>query len=302
MQGQRSKAWFKKRHKRWTASTISKLMSDGKNVEKKLAGDRYGEWKYKWGEAAKTALFNKFYQRLTGVMEKETFVSHEMQRGIDLEPLAIERFGELYMQYQCIPSENLVDTGFILFPDDDGTREWEEGYKGENATAGASPDQLLILPRTADEHGVPPDIKSLLSGNAMDKDRRFIHIPNIEEISGIETKVRGEEASQSHAYSAFDENHNDFWQVKCQMHAVGAKKWYYLNFDDEKPAPWDIQVKEVELSEMHIKKMCQKIKDADKIIDGYLKKCAGIETMMPHDANRLLTSIYLEIRNLNEKW
>ena len=62
MDGQRSKAWHEKRHKRWTGSKIAKLMSEGKLVPKGLAGAEYGNLRYKWGDAAKTAIFAKFYQ------------------------------------------------------------------------------------------------------------------------------------------------------------------------------------------------------------------------------------------------
>lgn len=268
MDGQRSKAWFEKRHKRWTASVIKGLMSEGRVVAKKDGGD--GELKYKWGDKAKTALFAKFYERLTDVLAKEIEPTKAMQRGIDLEPLAIERFGELYMEYTCIDSEDLVDTGFVLFPDDDGTKEWEDGYKGENASAGASPDQVLS------------------------KDGIYI--------SGIETKARGEEATHSHAYGVFDTSHADWWQVVAQAHSIGAKYWYYLNFDDEKPSPWDIQVKEVPIPPMHVKKMCQKIKDADLLIEGFMERCEFIKGMMPHEANVILTGIREEIQDLKEKW
>lgn len=283
--GQRSRSWFEKRHKRWSASTISKLMSEGKVVPKNAGGD--GQLKYKWGGAAKTALFDKFYQRLTNIMEKEIDPTPAMQRGIDLEPLAIERFAELYPQYTCIPSEDLVDTGFILFPDDDGTREWEEGYKGENSSAGASPDQVLAL----------QSIEYQKEEMKIYADLGFLNI-----VSGIETKARGESASNSHAYSVFDESHDDFWQVQCQMHATGTKYWYYLNFDDENPLDWALDVKRIERSDLHIKKMCRKIKDADKLIDGWLERCKGIETLMPDEKGVLLTEIREEIQGLKEVW
>jgi len=280
--GQRDKEWFLKRHCRWTASTISKLMSEQGKPDK-------SDMVFKWGIAAKTALFNKFYQRLTNIMEKEIEPTLAMQRGIDLEPMAIERFGELYLNYALMESAELVDTGFILFPDDDGTREWEKGYKGENSSAGASADQLL-LNSMSDDGFILKDI--LLNPKGL----RY----NV--VSGIETKARGESASNSHAFSAFDVKHEDFWQVQSNIHTHGVKYWYYLNYDDEKPIDWSLDVKLVPASPIHIKKMCTKIKDADGLIDGYLERCKDIHSMMPDKKGELLTEIYCEIRDLKEKW
>lgn len=260
---QRSKEWHLKRHKRWGASMIKKLMSE------KGVPDKAGKV-FKWGDAAKTALFDKFYQRLTDIMEKEIPTTQAMQRGIDLEPLAIERFGELYLNYTLIESSELIDTGFILFPDNDGKREWEEEYKGENSSAGASADHLLLL------------------GGKL--------------VSGIETKARGESASNSHAFSAFDHKHEDFWQVMANIHTHGVKYWYYLNYDDEKPIDWALDVKKVERSDFHIKKMCQKIKDADALIETYLERCKNIHSMMPDEKSNLLTEIYCQIRDMKDKW
>jgi len=281
--GQGSKKWFLKRHKRWTASVISKLMSeDGKP-------DKAGEV-FKWGKAAKTALFSKFYQRLTDIMEKEIHPTFEMQRGADLEPLSIERFGELYMGYGMISSEDLVETGLTLFPDDDGTLEWQDGYKGENDSAGASPDKLLYVSKPGQEYFV----------EEMDTPVHVDMHMNI--ISGIETKSRGDDATLSHAYAPFDVKHPDFWQVMAGMHAHGCKYWYYNNFDDEKPENYQLHVKQVPISEMHVTKMCQKIKDADALIADYIKRCDGFEAMMPDERSVLLTQIRSEIIDLKEKW
>lgn len=288
--GQRSKRWFEKRHKRWSASVISKLMSE-KGVPDK-AGLRF-----KWGDTAKTALFDKFYQRLTDIMEKEIPTTPAMQRGLDLEPLAIERFGELYLQYTMMDSSELVDTGFTLFPDDDGTREWEAGYKGENSSAGASPDHLLLDSVIQDAVECVSLAEEVLGVIPQQVVKRRVNV-----VSGIETKARGESASNSHAFSSFDEKHPDWWQVQANIHAHGVEYWYYLNFDDEKPLDWCLDAKKVPASPIHIKKMCTKIKDADKLIDGYLKRCKDIHSMMPDKKGELLTEIYCEIRDLKEKW
>jgi len=262
--GQGSKAWFQKRHLRWTASVIKDLMAEQGKPDK-------ADQVFKWGIKAKTALFSKFYQRLTDIMEKEIEPTRAMERGTELEPLSVARFGELYMRYQMFDSDDFVDTGLVLFPDDDGTREWEKGYKGENDTAGASPDKILATR----ESGI---------------------------VSGIETKSRGDEATLSHAYKPFDQSHEDFWQVMANMHAHGCKYWYYLNFDDEKPENYMLHVKKVPISEMHVEKMCQKIKDADALIAGWIEECKGFEAMMPDERSILLTGIRNKIQDLKEKW
>jgi len=266
-QGQRSKEWFAKKNERWGASTIKGLMGD-KPFPKSKGGD--GVLRYMWSDKAKTLIFTMFMRRLTHQIRDESYTTFEMQRGLDLEPLAFERFSELYLQYELMESAELVNTGFILFPDSNGAKEWNEWFKGENDSAGASPDHLLY------KNGIL--------------------------VSGIETKARGEEAGYSHAFGIFDENHPDFWQVQAQMHACGVDYWYYLNYDDEVGGEWDISVKKVQLSPMHIDKMLDKIKTADKIISEKIEIYHAAEIKTPHDKNAVLTEIRESIRNLKEVW
>ncbi len=102
---QRSDEWHEQRKGKFTASEIYKLMGI-----KAL------------GETGKGYAFDKAIEELYGETE-ETFVSYDMQRGIELEPLAFAKFQELKE-----PEFLQVETcGFFNF--------------GE--CAGASPDGLV---------------------------------------------------------------------------------------------------------------------------------------------------------------
>lgn len=102
---QRSDEWHEQRKGRFTASEIYKLMGI-----KAL------------GETGKGYAFDKAVEELYGETE-ETFISYDMQRGIELEPLAFAKFQELKE-----PEFLQVETcGFFNF--------------GESA--GASPDGLV---------------------------------------------------------------------------------------------------------------------------------------------------------------
>ena len=102
---QRTDEWHEQRKGRFTASEVYKLMGI-----KAL------------GETGKGYAFDKAVEELYGETE-ETFVSYDMQRGIDLEPLAFAKFQELKE-----PEFLQVETcGFFNF--------------GESA--GASPDGLV---------------------------------------------------------------------------------------------------------------------------------------------------------------
>lgn len=102
---QRSDEWHEQRKGKFTASEIYKLMGI-----KAL------------GETGKGYAFDKAVEELFGETE-ETFISYDMQRGIELEPLAFTKFQELKE-----PEFLQVETcGFFNF--------------GESA--GASPDGLV---------------------------------------------------------------------------------------------------------------------------------------------------------------
>lgn len=75
---QRSKEWFDMRKGRFTASRISELMG--------VRG---------LGKTGETYAFEMACELVYGIDEEETFISHDMQRGISLEPLAFRKFTEL---------------------------------------------------------------------------------------------------------------------------------------------------------------------------------------------------------------
>jgi len=102
---QRSEEWRKQRLGRFSASEIYKLMG-----------------KASLGETGKSYAIDKAIEQLYGEVD-ENFVSYDMERGIELEPLAFAKFKEL-MSLRFIEVENC---GFFNLLND----------------AGASPDGLV---------------------------------------------------------------------------------------------------------------------------------------------------------------
>ena len=102
---QRSNGWFAERSGKFTASGIYQLM-----------GARG------LGETGKSYIFDKAAESAFGEME-ENYVSRDMERGIELEPLAFAKFKEL-KELEFLEVENC---GFFKL--------------GDNA--GASPDGLV---------------------------------------------------------------------------------------------------------------------------------------------------------------
>lgn len=102
---QRSSEWFTKRYGRFTASEIYKILG--------IRG---------LGETGKSYAIDKAIEQLYGEME-ENFVSYDMQRGIENEPLAFAKFKEL-KELDFLEVENC---GFFEF----------------EKHAGASPDGLV---------------------------------------------------------------------------------------------------------------------------------------------------------------
>ena len=106
---QRSNEWFEARRGRFTASNISNIL--GKAGLKGTIG------------AIDTMAFEKAVEIAFGIDEEESFVSKDMQRGIDLEPLAFE----LIKDKKGLEFQEVEECSF---------------YKiGENA--GASPDGII---------------------------------------------------------------------------------------------------------------------------------------------------------------
>jgi len=106
---QRSDEWHEQRKGKFTASEVYKLMGI-----KAL------------GETGKGYAFDKAVEELYGETE-ETFVSYDMQRGIELEPLAFAKFQELKD-----PEFLQVETcGFFNFGESAGASP--DGIVGEDA-------------------------------------------------------------------------------------------------------------------------------------------------------------------------
>lgn len=103
---QRSDDWFKARLGRFTASEIYKLMG--------VKG---------LGETGLTYAFDKACEVVFGKDEDSDFTSFDMQRGIELEPLAFKKFKEL----KALDFIDVQETTFFPFGKD----------------AGASPDGLV---------------------------------------------------------------------------------------------------------------------------------------------------------------
>lgn len=75
---QRSPEWFKAREGRFTSSRMSELLG--------IQG---------LGKTGLTYCHEKAVEKLFGRDEEESYVSHDMQRGVTLEPVAFEIFKEL---------------------------------------------------------------------------------------------------------------------------------------------------------------------------------------------------------------
>jgi len=78
---QRSKEWFEMRKGRFTASDISRLLGKESLAKTKQSIDTFA--------------FEKAVEVVFGLNDDDSIVSFDMQRGIDLEPLAFKKFKEL---------------------------------------------------------------------------------------------------------------------------------------------------------------------------------------------------------------
>ena len=102
---QRSEEWIKQRHGKFSASEIYKLMG--------IKG---------LGETGKSYAIEKAIEQLYGDVD-ENFVSYDMERGIELEPLAFAKFKDI----MSLDFVNVYNCGFFNLLND----------------AGASPDGLV---------------------------------------------------------------------------------------------------------------------------------------------------------------
>jgi putative phage-type endonuclease len=110
MNQQRSKEWFDERKGRFTASRISELLGV-KGLG--LTGENYA--------------FEKAVELVYGVDEEESFVSFDMQRGINLEPLAFRKFKEI----KELDFIEVKESYFFPYTDDAGASP--DGIVGEDA-------------------------------------------------------------------------------------------------------------------------------------------------------------------------
>lgn len=102
---QRSDEWRKQRHGKFSASEIHKLMG--------VRG---------LGETGKSYAIEKAIEQLYGDVD-ENFISYDMQRGIEMEPLAFAKFKEL----KSLEFIDVLNCSFFTLSD----------------SAGASPDGLV---------------------------------------------------------------------------------------------------------------------------------------------------------------
>lgn len=103
---QRSKEWYEQRKGRFTASRISELMG--------VKG---------LGKTGESYAFELACELVYGIDEEDSFISHDMQRGISLEPLAFRKFSEL----KELEFKSVKEAYFMPYGND----------------AGASPDGLI---------------------------------------------------------------------------------------------------------------------------------------------------------------
>lgn len=106
---QRSEEWHEQRLGRFTASEIYKLMG--------IKG---------LGETGKSYAIEKAIETLFG-RDEDDFVSYDMQRGIELEPLAFAKFHEL-MQLKF---KDVKNCGFYVYGKSSGASP--DGLVGEDA-------------------------------------------------------------------------------------------------------------------------------------------------------------------------
>ena len=107
---QRSNDWFEARKGRFTGSQIHKLLG--------VKG---------LGETGKTYAFENACDIVFGFNEDEGFTSFDMQRGIDLEPIAFNKFAEL-KQLDFISVEKCT-----FFPYGDNAGASPDGIVGDKA-------------------------------------------------------------------------------------------------------------------------------------------------------------------------
>ena len=107
---QRSKEWFDSRKGRFTGSSIHKIMG--------IKG---------LGKTGETHAFEKAIEIVFGKNEDEQFTSFDMQRGIDLEPVAFNKFKEI----KGLDFVEVEECSFFAFGDNSGASP--DGLVGKDA-------------------------------------------------------------------------------------------------------------------------------------------------------------------------
>lgn len=128
---QRSEEWFEMRKGRFTASRISELLTTGRRDMTKDELLQYKKDNPKgkrktidtYGKSLDTYAFEKAVEVVHGLEEEEEYLSKDMQRGVELEPLAFYKFKEL----KELEFKQVKECSFFPFGDH----------------AGASPDGLV---------------------------------------------------------------------------------------------------------------------------------------------------------------
>lgn len=110
---QRSEDWFKIRTGKFTASNIYRLLGKENLAKTKQSIDTFA--------------FEKAVEYLYGLNEDENYVTFDMQRGIDLEPLAFKKFKEL----KELDFIDVKECGFFKYKDHSGASP--DGIVGKDA-------------------------------------------------------------------------------------------------------------------------------------------------------------------------
>ena len=132
---QRSEEWYKMREGRFTASDCIDLCADGSRKMDEFELSVYkkenpkGKKTTTWDipEGLKTKALEKAIEYFIGLEEQPEYLPKDMQRGVDLEPLAFEKFKEL-KEVEFLTVENC---GFFEDGEDSGSSP--DGLVSDNA-------------------------------------------------------------------------------------------------------------------------------------------------------------------------
>jgi predicted phage-related endonuclease len=160
---QRTDEWFNSRMGRFTGSRMSDIMAGGtrKMTESELAQAKIDKNKRKtidtlFGDGAKTYIAEVANEMVFGRNLEEQYTSPAMQRGIELEPKAFKKLGEL------------LQKDFITIE--------ECGFFTDGDNIGASPDGLAGLKGNIEIKCPDPDkiFKMILEGEDCKIEKNYI--------------------------------------------------------------------------------------------------------------------------------